>query len=400
LDLTAYWKGKSPTTLRRKPWAKSKTMADVESSLKVLERNELIEYLKEKARNLPLSPGVYLMKDSLGEIIYVGKSKSLKNRVGSYFQNSKNRAPKIEKLVKNLKDFDFILTDTEFEAFILECKLIKKIKPMYNSLMKNPLSYTYIEIKINELYPKIEVSSEYEENRTNLYFGPYTSKNSVERTIVGIKEFYKINCSNTSKKNSACLNYSLGLCIGMCLGDSVKQEYQNIINKIIGLLNGSDKSILKEMEEKMLIASEKFDFEAAAKYRDYIEGVTVLLNKEKVIGFAEKNKNIVMIEYLNSHLIKLFLLKGNKILFSEKYDIENSGWEKISNLVKTNILAKFDLDTTYSSMEVNKEDLDEAQIIYSYLKSSNCSYIAIPDDWLHINNNTELDDAIKKLFGF
>lgn len=150
--------------------------------------------LKEKIKKLPSSPGVYLMKDSLNSVIYVGKSKNLKSRVASYFQNSKSHTPKILKLVKNLRDFDYILTDTEFEAFMLECKLIKQMK------------------------------NEYVKNDGNLYFGPYTSKNTIERGIQGIKECCKIFCSNNFQKASCCLNYSLGLCLGMCLGSTKKNS--------------------------------------------------------------------------------------------------------------------------------------------------------------------------------
>jgi excinuclease ABC subunit C len=358
--------------------------------------------LKEKVKNLPLSPGVYLMKDSLGEIIYVGKSKSLKNRVGSYFQNSKNRAPKIEKLVMNLKDFDYILTDTEFEAFLLECKLIKKIKPRYNKLMKSPRSYTYLKIKMDEIYPTLEVTSSRDENSNCTYFGPYTSKSTVERALEGIKICYKINCSNPSKKNSACLNYSLGLCLGMCLGDCTQEEYLKIINKILSFFNGNDNSLRKDLEEKMFMASEKFDFETAAKYRDYMDAVNVLINKEEVIGFTEENQNIAMIEYLSDYIIKLFLIKDNKILLSEKYNLENSDTEnsdiiEISSIIKSNIFTYFKGNTLNPFTEVTKEEIDEAQIIYSYLKSSNCKYVIISDDYLEDENHDNIDKALKEL---
>src|SRR5690606_2592294 len=142
--------------------------------------------------------GVYLMKNSSGDIIYVGKSKSLKNRVSSYFQNSKNHPPKIERLVKTLKDFDYLLTDTEFEAFMLECKLIKKLQPMYNRQMKNISSYTFIEINIDKKDMNIRAVNSPNEKHSTIYFGPYTSRNTVERAIQGIKEFCKIDCNSSS----------------------------------------------------------------------------------------------------------------------------------------------------------------------------------------------------------
>lgn len=355
--------------------------------------------LKEKVRNLPLSPGVYLMKDSSGSIIYVGKSKNLKNRVGSYFQNSKNHTTKVEKLVKNLKDFDYMLTDTEFEAFMLECKLIKDLKPTYNKMMKNPLSYTYIRINLHEYYPGIQVVSEYVQDDDSLYFGPYTSKNTVERAVQGIKECCRILCSNSLRTSTACLNYSLGLCIGMCLGDSSKKEYDIIIDKIIKLLNGSDKSILEEMEEKMNTASEKFDFETAAKYRDYISAVNYLLSSKKVISFAEENKNIAMLEYIDDSCFKFFLIKGKEVLFKEKYNINDIDLEQFKAKIQDMIICLFKDEAAVTSLErVSKYEIDEAQIVYSYLKNSKCKYAIIPDKWLDNNNMINLKEEIDKLF--
>jgi excinuclease ABC subunit C len=356
--------------------------------------------IKEKVKNLPSSPGIYLMRDSLDNILYVGKSKNLKQRVQSYFQNSKSHPPKIKKLVKNLKDFEYILTDTEFEAFMLECEYIKKLKPIYNKLMKSPLSYTYVKIQIDDRYSNIEITSIFDENDCNLYFGPYTNKSTVERAIRGIKEYYKILCSNPSKKNTACLNYSLGLCIGMCLGGPAAEQYHNIVGKIAALLNGTDMSILKEMEEKMLSASEKFDFETAAKYRDYIDAVNTLIHKGEVIDFTEESKNIVMIEKLNDRIIKLFLVKRNKVLFSEKYKLQCTDINQLNAVIKSNILTHFNTTTFNLPIEVRKDEIDEAQIIYSYLKSSNCNYIIIPKEWLDSEYNANIDEALNKLLGF
>ena len=252
--------------------------------------------LKEKIKKLPPSPGVYLMKDSLNRVIYVGKSKNLKNRVGSYFHNSKSHSPKVVKLVKNLKDFEYILTDTEFEAFMLECKLIKEIKPIYNKQMKSPKSYSYIKIKVNENYPSIELTNDVNESDGNIYFGPYTNKNTVERALQGIKEYFKILCTNNSFRASACLNYSLGLCIGICMNDTSRAQYLDIVNKIIELLNGTDKSIVEAIEYTMNQASEKFDFEEAAKYRDYLSAVNYLIGKIKVVHIR---KRIRILPYLS-----------------------------------------------------------------------------------------------------
>jgi excinuclease ABC subunit C len=348
--------------------------------------------LKEKVKNLPSSPGVYLMKDSNGSIIYVGKSKNLKSRVSSYFQNSKAHSPKVVKLVKNLKDFEYVITDTEFEAFMLECKLIKELKPLYNRLMKSPLSYTYIKIKTDEKYPSIDITNKRVEAENILYFGPYTNKNTVERAVYGIKESCKLLCSGTSRSSSNCLNYALGLCLGMCIGDTVKEQYHAIVGSIINLLNCTDRKILEEMEEKMDLAAKKFDFETAAKYRDYISAISSLLSKEKVIEFIEENKNIVILESLSDNCAKLFLIKGNKVLFSEKYELNAMDINELTAL----ILSCFKNIELNSDLKIGREDIDESQIIYSYLKSSNCRYSVISDDHLNSDNYIVLENIIEK----
>ena len=349
--------------------------------------------LKEKVKNLPSTPGVYLMKDSSSSIIYVGKSKNLRSRVSSYFHSSKSHSPKTIKLVKNLKDFEYMLTDTEFEAFMLECKLIKELKPLYNRMMKSQLSYSYIKIEIKQKYPNINFCNERVESDGNLYFGPYTNKNTVERAVCGIKENCKLLCSSTSRSNSACLNYSLGLCIGMCMGDAVKDQYSSIIDSIINLLNGTDRKIIKEMEEKMNIAAKKFDFETAAKYRDYISAVSCLLRKEKVIEFTEENKNIALLETLRDNSAKFFLIKGNKVLFSKIYKLHSLDTKQL----KEAILIYFKDKELNSDLRVDRNGIDEAQIIYSYLKNSSCKYIILPDKWLNKDNNIALEKVLSKL---
>lgn len=355
--------------------------------------------LKEKIKKLPSSPGVYLMKDSSNTIIYVGKSKNLKNRVGSYFQNSKSHPPKVVKLVKNLKDFEYILTDTEFEAFMLECKLIKELKPAYNRLMKSPKSYSYIKINLNKEYIGIELSNEANAVDGSLYFGPYTNKNTVERALQGIKEFYKIQCNNKGGKASSCLSYSLNLCIGMCLYDDSKKQYSIVLDKMLKLLNGTDKSIISELEAKMINASEMFDFETAAKYRDYMTAVNYITDKVKVVKFTKENKNIVLLENLGDDIFKFFLIKGNKVLFSEKYKLKSFDLQKLKDIFKINILSYFKDNAPENTIEIGKDEIDEAQIIYTYLKnnSNNCKHVLISEKWLKTSDNLNIDKALNKL---
>lgn len=353
--------------------------------------------IKEKVKSLPITPGVYLMKDSLDNIIYVGKAKNLKRRVQSYFQSSKSHSPKVEKLVRNLKNFDYILTDTEFEAFMLECKLIKEIKPAYNRLMKSPLSYTYLRIQRYGEYPIMLVANSIEDPDDFFYFGPYTSRSTVERALQGIKEIFKINCSNPSRKSTACLNYSLGSCIGMCLGDSAAQYYRNVISQVISMFNGEDNTMLETMETKMLQASEIFDFENAAKYRDYIDAVKALLNKKRVIEFTEENKNIVIVEGISETAIKLFFIKRNRIILSEKYIIATSETLDLTQIVAKKLERSFKEKSVITTDRLSKQEVDESQIIYSYLKSSNCNYAIITNEMLCSENNLVLNALIQEL---
>ncbi|WP_160724744.1 GIY-YIG nuclease family protein [Bacillus sp. USDA818B3_A] len=348
--------------------------------------------LKEKVKSLPLTPGVYLMKDSYGHVIYVGKAKSLKKRVQSYFQHSKAHPQKVKKMVSNLTDFDYLLTDTEFEAFLLECKLIKEIKPHFNKKMKNPQRYTYLVVKKVEGKRILEMSHSIVENDGNLYFGPFINKNTVENAINGIKEAFKISCSNPSLKNGPCLNYSLGLCIGMCQGGPAVDDYNRILDKIIALLNGADTEILEEIQQKMKAAAEQFQFEAAAKYRNILDAINALLYKEQVIEFTEENQHIVVVESISESAFKLFLIKGNKVLYSEKINNHQNPGD-----IKQNLSTYLKESPINSPMVVSKEELDEAQIIYSYLKSGNCRYRIIPDDWLESRNTSIIDSVLEEL---
>lgn len=353
--------------------------------------------LSEKLKSLPLTPGVYLMKDGLGHIIYVGKAKQLKRRVKSYFQNSKSHSPKVKQLVRHIKDLDIILTDTEFEAFMLECKLIKEIKPMYNRKMKNPQAYTYIVIGTDDKMHSLEITYDPAVQKGNHIWGPYTSRSTVERAVQGIKESSKILCSNPSFKNSLCLNHSLGLCIGMCAGGDAAVQYNTIIDKVIALLNGTDSSLLVEMEQQMTEAAEQFDFETAAKYRDYIGAISFLNHKEKVIEFAAENQNIAILEAMDEQTLKLILLKGNRILAHTKLEYAQPDITYLQAVITSAIMDTFCGELNQAPAAITRHEIDEAQIIYSYLKSSSCSYIIVQEDWLAANNHSRLDTAVDEL---
>jgi excinuclease ABC subunit C len=350
--------------------------------------------IKEKVKNLPLTPGVYLMKDQMGTVIYVGKAKSLKKRVQTYFQNSAAHPQKIKKMVANINDFHVLNTDTEFEAFLLECKLIKELKPLFNKKMKSHLPYSYIEMKMDGPYRKISIASEKSESGDTLYFGPYTSLIYVKKAIENLKEYFHINCLHPLK-GSPCLNYSLKQCNGLCLGGDAVDQYNAIMDKIIDLLQGTDLEILEELQGNMERASNEFQFEEALKYRNYYKSISILLYKENVIKFTEENKNIAVIERLGDSSLKLFLIKGNMIINSQKYEMENV--EQLSETIRTDALTYFQKIGHQETVSINKENLDEAQIMYSYLNGSNTKFIVIPDEWIDSGGCAELVQEIRNL---
>lgn len=355
-------------------------------------------HVAERVRNLPLTPGVYLMKDSRGTIIYVGKAKQLKRRVQSYFYNSKSHSPKIAKLVAHIAELEYRNTDTEFEAFMLECRLIQELKPMYNRKMKNPLAYTYVAIRNKAGLRRMEVTDSPGGDSEGLYFGPYTaSKHSVQQAIQSIEECYHIACSQPLA-GRACLNYSLGLCHGVCLGGSAVQEYERIMDRIVSLLQGSGSALLHEMEQSMQEAAESFEFEAAAKWRDHIESVNFLLSKRKVIEFSAQNLSTVVYEYIDDAMIKLFLIRQNQILFSQKYALPADGQQRVllAAEIRSRILQyfKIDSDSDEALVQISREEIDQAQIIYNYLHGSGSCHLHIQQSWLGEMEQQELDEVL------
>mgnify|MGYP000326970904 CR=1 FL=1 len=361
--------------------------------------------LIEQVKLFPSKPGVYIMKDSLGNIIYVGKAKKLKNRVMQYFYHIKDRAPKINAMVDNIHSIEYILTDTELEAFLTECRLIKEIKPRYNSQMKNDSRYAYIKISINEKYPGISVVTNKDETKDetgSLFFGPYTSQSSVERTVSFIKENFLIRkCSNgLFKRSTGCLNYSLGTCMGVCRGDSDDDAYRKCVNNVVLFLEGKDDSIIESLTEKINLAADRLEFEKAAKYRDDLIALKHILNKQSLIRSSSKRKNVVAIEATGRCRYKIFLFKGNRLITSKTFSAENtdrtSAAEYLYNLITDNFKNKnVDIGEILTQQEI-----DEAQIIYSYLKQRKNDILSfrIPANWL-ADGNPKLKTEVDRIVG-
>ena len=321
-------------------------------------------WIQEKLKQLPSEPGVYFMKDSRGNIIYVGKSKNLKARVSSYFHQSKNHSKKVEKLVNHLKDFDYVVTDTEFEALLLEARYIHDLQPLYNRLMKNPKSYPYLIFTKEKGYYEMKASTSIPDDKDWIIFGPYSSKNKVETAINGLKHYFKINCTNWTKP---CLDYSIGKCLGMCIGGENLIKYERMMDRIIALFSGKCESVLIELEKKMGEASLQCQFEKAAELRDTLDAVKALLGKEEAIELAKEQNNLGMIDAIDEETAKFFFIKGKDVLFRKKIPLKNECVKEIGKTIKRELPRLQPVSTNLFSFK--QEEIDELFIIHSSLAS-------------------------------
>ena len=266
--------------------------------MKIKERNKVFDF-EYHLKNLPEKPGVYIMKNSLGEVIYVGKAKILKNRFRSYFQNSKNHSEKVKVMVKNISEFEYIVTDSEMEALILECNLIKKYSPRYNIALKDDKFYPFIKITNNDDYPRVFVTRKYAKDGAK-YFGPYTNATAVYETINLINKIFPIRtCKLMIKENGEkvrpCLNYHIKKCVAPCAGYVKKEEYAEMINDIMDILNGKDKTIVNALKADMEEASRNLEFEMAAKLRDKILAIDAIVEKQKIFKTMEGDEDFINI---------------------------------------------------------------------------------------------------------
>lgn len=283
---------------------------------------------REKLKDLPLSPGVYLMLDEFQQVLYVGKAKNLKNRVKSYFLNSSTKTEKTMLLVQKIRDFRYIVTSTEVEALVLENNLIKQYKPYYNILLKDDKSYPYIKIKMSEEYPRIEITRRLRADGSK-YFGPYMLGLSIKDTMELIHSVFPVrSCTGDLKKNKPqreCLNYHIGRCLAPCTGRVSSEEYKEVIKKVMSFLGGNDKEARKILEEKLNRAVEKEEFELAIKYRDSLELLEKLVRKQNVN--LPKDLNVDVFSYANNGLygvINYTVVRGGKVVGSENSPINEA----------------------------------------------------------------------------
>lgn len=322
-------------------------------------------------KNLPEKPGVYIMKNSLGEIIYVGKAKILKNRVRSYFQNSKNHSEKVKVMVKNISEFEYIVTDSEMEALILECNLIKKYSPRYNIALKDDKFYPFIKITTNDDFPRVFVTRKYAKDGAK-YFGPYTNATAVYETINLINKIFPIRtCKLLIKENGdkvrPCLNYHIKKCVAPCAGYLKKEEYAEMINDIMDILNGRDKTIVNSLKAKMEEASKNLEFEEAAKFRDKILAIDSIVEKQKIFKTMEGDEDFINIyqDELDS-CIQVFFSRDGKIIGREHFIFKNTADDKVSEVLE-DFITSFYGGTAKIPKTIYLPEIEDCELIEDFL---------------------------------
>ena len=345
--------------------------------------------IEEELSKLPTCPGVYMHKDSLGEVIYVGKAINLRNRVRSYFRKTSQADPKVRALVSNIAEFEYITCATEMEALVLECNLIKKFMPKYNILLKDGKSYPYIEVTTAEKWPRVIRTRELKRDG-NRYFGPYTDGTAVWRILKMIDELYPLKkCRQQEFRPGVrpCLNYFIGKCAGICIGEADEAEYAGMITEITDVLSGHDAGMIAGLEKRMMEASENLEYEEAAKYRDYIKSLRTLGETQRASMVRDRDVDILIPVITDrSSVIAQYKVRDGKMIGREITYIKDGPAEGSDNA--SVILSSF-ITQYYPSMSMLPREIilplhieDEA-LIEEFLNTVNSSNAEGKSDVMH-----------------
>ncbi len=328
--------------------------------------------IHEELKKLPDKPGVYIMKDTDGVVIYVGKAVVLKNRVRQYFHQSTNHPPKVQAMVSKIKEFEYIVTDSEVEALMLECNLIKKYKPKYNILLKDDKHYPYIKVTMDEQYPRILKTRRIERDGAK-YFGPYSSGFAVNDTIDTLKKLFPIkNCNkklpNDIGKSRPCLNYDMKKCLAPCQGEISKDEYNEMMKKICSFLGGQYDEIINDLKSKMEDAANQLEFEKAAQLRNKISSITQLSETQKVLSTDGQDRDIIGLSRDVTDLcIQVFFVRNGRVIGREHYIFEGEGNEEVGYSLST-FIKQFYNKVQYIPAEiVIQQDIEDSETITQWL---------------------------------
>lgn len=330
--------------------------------------------IEDELKKLPSQPGVYLMHDAKDEIIYVGKAISLKNRVRQYFQSSRNKSAKIEQMVSRIARFEYIVTDSEMEALVLECNLIKEHQPRYNTMLKDDKAYPYIKVTVGEDFPRVMLARTMKKDK-NRYFGPYTSAGAVKDTIDLIHKLYKIrtcsrNLPRDTGKERPCLNYHIKQCDAPCQGYISKEEYGENIRQVLEFLNGRYDGVLKNLEEKMQAASDAMDFEKAIEYRDLLSSVKQVAQKQKITSSNMEDRDIIaMARDDMDAVVQVFFVREGKLIGREHFRMSVAAAETKGQILSS-FVKQFYAGTPFLPKELWVQyELEDTELISQWLSA-------------------------------
>ena len=328
--------------------------------------------IEEELKKLPAKPGVYLMHDDKDEIIYVGKAISLKNRVRQYFQSSRGKTAKINKMVSRIARFEYIVTDSELEALVLECNLIKEYRPRYNTMLKDDKSYPYIKVTVGEAFPRVLFARDMKRDKSR-YFGPYTSAGAVKDSIGLIHRLYKIRtCSRNLPKDTGkerpCLNYHIKQCAAPCQGYISEEEYRESVNQVLSFLGGHYDTILNKLEKDMREAAEALDFETAASVRELLFSVQKIAQTQKITDSGQEDRDIIAYAADGGDaVVQIFFMREGKLIGRDNFHLSVGEGDGPAQIM-TNFVKQFYAGTPFipralmlqHGLEENEQELIEA----------------------------------------
>ena len=312
------------------------------------------------------------MHDELDHIIYVGKAISLKNRVRQYFQTSRNKGAKIEQMVTHIRRFEYIVTDSELEALVLECNLIKEHHPKYNTMLMDDKTYPFIKVTVGEDYPRLLIARQMIKDKSR-YFGPYTSVGAVRDTIELLHRIYHIRSCNRNLpkdigKARPCLNYQIHQCDAPCQGYITKEEYGRSVKKVISFLNGNFEEVIDELENRMYKASDELEFERAAEYRDLIESVKKVAQKQKITATDGEDRDVIAVASTGSEaVVQVFFIRKGKLIGRDHFYITNVEGESRNDIISS-FIKQFYSGTPYIPGELMiAQDLEDRSLLEEWL---------------------------------
>ena len=334
--------------------------------------------IEEELKKLPGKPGVYIMHGENDEIIYVGKAVSLKNRVRQYFQSSRNKGAKIEQMVTHITRFEYIVTDSELEALVLECNLIKEHRPKYNTMLKDDKTYPFIKVTVNEPYPRVLFSRTMKKDKAK-YFGPYTSSTAVKDVIELVRKIYMVRSCNRSLprdcgKDRPCLYYHMKQCTAPCQGNVSEEAYKQNIGHVLHFVNGNFQETIDQLTEKMMAASEEMRFEDAAGYRDLINSIRRIGERQKITTYGEEDRDIIAVAMDESEdlreqdaVVQVFFMRGGRLIGRDHFFLSVARGDTKAQVLSS-FLKQFYAGTPFIPAEIMMQtEIEDGEIIEDWL---------------------------------